>query len=467
VLGSAGAEEYFSSPSTFGPGTFANTLYTVAEFNRLTGADQDTGNPDIIAQFNSGIGGASCLAGYSWYYGYDHNEGATQIDLLAVVLHEFGHGLGFLTTTSVSNGAELSNLPAIFDRYLQDDGTGKHWYQMTNAERTASAINGPHLVWDGASVTAAAPHTLAPRPRGTFSGALTAIDVLGRATFGTPLSTTGVTGDVVLVNDGVSVTTDGCETPFVNAAQVAGHVALIDRGTCAFTQKAADAQAAGAIAVLIVNNVAGDPQEMSGSAPGVTIPVASLSQSDGTAVKSALGSGTVHVTLDLDPSHYSGADDAGKVKMYAPNPVQPGSSVSHWDVTAYPNLLMEPAINSDLTSNVDLAYNALDDIGWFPQLVSAPPLTNGPLSFALAPNPVSDGGTLSFALPAAGHVDLAIYDVAGRRIASLANGDLPAGTHAVAWARHDDAGRRVGPGIYLARLRTASGERTLSVVLVQ
>ena len=54
--------------------------------------------------------------------------------------------------------------------------------------------------------------------------------------------------------------------------------------------------------------------------------------------------------------------------MYAPNPFQGGSSVSHFDVRTFPNALMEPAINADLTHEVtvpfDLTYQLLKDIGW-------------------------------------------------------------------------------------------------------
>jgi len=54
--------------------------------------------------------------------------------------------------------------------------------------------------------------------------------------------------------------------------------------------------------------------------------------------------------------------------MYAPNPFQSGSSVSHFDVSAFPNQLMEPAINGDLTQSLlpprDLTFRLLQDIGW-------------------------------------------------------------------------------------------------------
>jgi hypothetical protein len=55
-------------------------------------------------------------------------------------------------------------------------------------------------------------------------------------------------------------------------------------------------------------------------------------------------------------------------RLYAPTTFASGSSVSHWDTTATPNMLMEPAINVDLTSIVknpdDLTWSLLRDIGW-------------------------------------------------------------------------------------------------------
>src|SRR5262249_36280783 len=123
------------------------------------------------------------------------------------------------------------------------------------------------------------------------------------------------------------------------------------------------AQAAGAVGVVMVNN--GSPfLQMQGDASDVTIPCVLISQSDGNAIRSAIGSGTVVMTLTADPSRFAGADALGRALLYAPNPVEQGSSISHWDVSATPDLLMEPAINSDLTSNVDLTTDALVDMGW-------------------------------------------------------------------------------------------------------
>jgi hypothetical protein len=73
-------------------------------------------------------------------------------------------------------------------------------------------------------------------------------------------------------------------------------------------------------------------------------------------------------TIGVNLGILRGADSVSRVLLYAPNPFQSGSSVSHYDVSAFPNQLMEPAINGDLTHQVtvpqDLTYKLLKDIGW-------------------------------------------------------------------------------------------------------
>jgi MYXO-CTERM domain-containing protein len=98
----------------------------------------------------------------------------------------------------------------------------------------------------------------------------------------------------VLVQDaGGASPTDGCEVPFANAAQVAGNIAVIDRGNCDFAVKAKNAQVAGAVGVLIVNNQGGPAPGMGGSDPSITIPTLSLSQDDGALIKAELANGAV------------------------------------------------------------------------------------------------------------------------------------------------------------------------------
>jgi hypothetical protein len=83
------------------------------------------------------------------------------------------------------------------------------------------------------------------------------------------------------------------------------------------------------------------------------------------------------------------------------------------------------------------------------------------------PNPFGGTTSLRFSLPSAGHVGLAIYDVAGRRVASLVDRRLEAGTHSVDWDGRDASGARVASGVYLIRLKAGSQTVSREMVRVQ
>jgi len=233
TLGSAGTT---SLRQNFPNAPFANTWFPAALANALAGNDSSV-NPEIGARFNINIGTSGCLQNKSWYLGLDGQHGSNGIDLVTVLLHEFGHGLGFQTFTDPETGEFAGNtpgFPSVWDRFLRDNSTGKLWVDMTNAERVASAINSGNLVWAGLHVISNVP------------GALTA-----------------------------------------------------------------------------------------------------------------------------------GADSSNRPLLYAPNPLEGGSSVSHFDKSAFPNLLMEPNINGDLEHSVvppaDLTYPLMQDIGWNPTAQPPPP----------------------------------------------------------------------------------------------
>ena len=116
------------------------------------------------------------------------------------------------------------------------------------------------------------------------------------AAFG-PAVTSPITNDVVLVQDGTAPVNDGCET-ILNAGALEGKIAVFDRGLCTFVAKVEAAQNAGAIAVIVINNVAGDPISMGGTA-NTTIPAVMISQADGALIKAQLAEGqSVNVTLN-------------------------------------------------------------------------------------------------------------------------------------------------------------------------
>jgi len=88
-----------------------------------------------------------------------------------------------------------------------------------------------------------------------------------------------------------------------------------------------------------------------------------VTQANGVAFKANL---PIQVAYVVDPTKLQGADNAGRPRLFMPNPVQGGSSGSHYDSNALPNLLMEPAINSTLLGalNIDITPNLLQDTGW-------------------------------------------------------------------------------------------------------
>ncbi len=83
------------------------------------------------------------------------------------------------------------------------------------------------------------------------------------------------------------------------------------------------------------------------------------------------------------------------------------------------------------------------------------------------PNPFNPSTRLRFVLPAAADVDLTIHDVAGRRVAVLYEGRLPAGEHERDWRGCDDAGRALPGGVYLARLRADAQISSQRLVLLK
>ncbi len=152
VLGSAGTTTIFRN---FSGAQFSNTWYHVALANKRAGTDLNNQTAEINATFNSDVDN-SCLGGTSrFYYGLDNLTPANRINLLVVLLHEMGHGLGFSSFVNGSTGALNGGFPDIYTRYMFDRNVNKYWYEMTNAERQTSALNSNNVLWDGANVRAA------------------------------------------------------------------------------------------------------------------------------------------------------------------------------------------------------------------------------------------------------------------------------------------------------------------------
>ncbi len=407
VLGSAGPSlvtlNFVGAPRL-------NTWYVVALANQLAGVDLFPTQSDISATFQSNVGTPGCLATSSWYYGLDNQAAPGQIDLVVTLLHEFAHGLGFLSLANEQTGALFGGQIDVYSLFLFDRTVGKSWSDMSDGERVQSAINTGNLVWTGARVTTAA---------------------------------------------------------------------------------------------------------------------ATLS---------------------------SGQDAEGRLKVFAPNPVRSGSSISHWTGSASPDLLMEPFIVSGIPHEPDLAKELFGDVGW--PLQEATPVVGAHVMFAgrhdgtvrveLAPFGVrtvelhrteqwgerrlidvqedigasrielvdpsapnveteywvqfsSDGGASGWAGPihiqadafsglnlrvagenpargtvalraylsSPGPAHLAVYDIRGRLVKELTDSVLPAGWHPLNWDRTDRNGQTVPRGVYAVRLRSGGRVVTTRVLLAR
>ncbi len=89
------------------------------------------------------------------------------------------------------------------------------------------------------------------------------------------------------------------------------------------------------------------------------------------------------------------------------------------------------------------------------------------LALAVAPNPVVSDARVSFVQPAAGSADVGVFDLAGRRVATLAEGLLGPGEHVVRWDGRTVEGRRATPGFYLVRVRAGSTSVVRRIALLQ
>ena len=379
MLGSAGPIGNFRN---FPEATFQNTWYPSALRNKLVGSEATAGAAQLQINFNVNLGTPGCLSASPWYLGIDNNPPPAAINLVVVLLHEFGHGLGFTVgPTNGQTGARSSGSPSIWERFMVDNQTGLSWFEMTtNAERAASAIGVNRLVWNGPNTNAAVPQVLRQgTATATFSGP--AVDtprtvVVGEASFGPPVTAQPFTGELAQVVDQPDGVTGLACTPLSrnNARAVQGRVALVDRGTCNFIVKTANLQAAGAIGMVVADNVTASlPPNVGGVNPAATIPSVSVSLAEGNQLKQELrrrsrSSTGVFVSLGLTGTQFAGADALGRIRLFTPNPFQSGSSVSHFDVTAFRHQLMEPSINGDLTQSVlppqDLTFMLFKDIGW-------------------------------------------------------------------------------------------------------
>ena len=140
------------------------------------------------------------------------------------------------------------------------------------------------------------------------------------------------------------------------------------------------------------------------------------------------------------------------------------------------NGVLDPLVSPTLGHNIQLTgvvhysggsfrivprgYSDIVDLG-----VAGVTPTNGRLSFSVAPNPARHA-LFSFNLPQDADVDIGIFDVAGRQVASIASGRLPAGSYQRQWSGEMSDGRTASAGVYFARMKANGAETALRTVFL-
>ncbi len=93
-----------------------------------------------------------------------------------------------------------------------------------------------------------------------------------------------------------------------------------------------------------------------------------------------------------------------------------------------------------------------------------------PLVFALRqnyPNPFRSGTTIAFGLPQPSDVRIDVYNVAGRKVATVLNDEMPVGWHAATWNGRDSTGNEVSAGMYFSRIEAGSKTASKKMILVR
>jgi MYXO-CTERM domain-containing protein len=362
TLGHARAQSVIASvaPNNIIPGLPPNVLFPQPLADRLAGMDLDPGVADIVASFNGGLN--DCDPNIDWYYGLDGKAGSLT-DLIEVVVHELGHGLGFASGVDLQTGAFTLGIPDTFSSHVFDNSVGLSWLDMSAAQRVVSMKNVRHLVWAGDNVVRLTPSVLQRgAPLVTTVPTLPGFGGnLGETNFGPLASVRTLTGPLVVGNP-----IDGC-SPLPNRA---GGIFLLEGGSvCSPLNQADFAASAGAIAVLMTDGNGFAPPSSVELPPDqlaivpVNIPVVAITLDDGVLLSNNAGR-SISISVTGDGSRLTGADAQGRPYLYASDPVRPGSTVSHWDPLARPDLVQEPESGYGHPHDITLETALMHDIGW-------------------------------------------------------------------------------------------------------
>ena len=278
--------------------TRGNNVYAYEDINNdnAPGFSPDTFNLRFDYPFNPSINATDNLASCITNLFYWNN-----------IIHDVMYQYGFDEVSGNFQNNNLGRGGLGNDHVLAEaqDGSGSNNANF-NTPNDGSSGRMQMYVWS--PVSEASPLTI--NSPASIAGSMVAVES-GFST-NNKLANIGLTmGDLVLVNDAVGGTHEACGT-IANGGSLPGKIAVIDRGTCSFVIKVKAVQDLGAIAAIVINNVAGAPIPMGGTDNSIVIPAVMVSLDDGNILKTTMTNTTVNASLDaVDAITPDGDFDSG------------------------------------------------------------------------------------------------------------------------------------------------------------
>lgn len=308
-----------------------------------------------------------------YWYGIDASAPSGSFSFVNLATHEIGHGLGFLPFVDLSDGDFTSSRPSVYASFLHSVSLQRTWPQLSSAQRRTTARNEPDLVWTGPNVDAALAKQLRPpaQIRMVFaSGAEARAPAFMHEAPPTQVELSGLTAAAIVANNAVDdpsdperVPTDACQ-PLTGDAQ--GRIVLATRGVCTFTEKWQHAYAAGAAALLVIDNVDETHDRRIIRNQGISlstqlaIPIWSVSRNVGLTL---LADPPASLTLGFDPDQPLLGTHAGHAVMEGSATSVNSSNVSHFSKARIPQSVMASSV-SNAAQPPDFAVELLYDLGW-------------------------------------------------------------------------------------------------------
>lgn len=128
---------------------------------------------------------------------------------------------------------------------------------------------------------------------------------------------------------------------------------------------------------------------------------------------------------------------------------------------------------TDVAANLNLEYfelctrTALGAVALYAGLLPPETVPKHLVLYQNYPNPFNAGTTVTFALAEAANIELAVYDISGRRVAIIERGHMGAGVFDRGWDGRDDGGRSLASGIYFLRLRAGAAGAVRKIVILR